>query len=103
MSQDTPAGAGGTREELLAGIRSHRQEFEAAGERAEELRTLPPDTVETLRTMGAFWLKTPVELGGTPLHPLEFCDVIEQMAYADVSTAWACMIGNGCALSLIHI
>lgn len=36
-------------------------------------------------------------MGGTPLHPLEFCDVIEEMAYADVSTAWACMIGNGCA------
>jgi indole-3-acetate monooxygenase len=47
--------------------------------------------------MGAFWLKTPGELGGTPLHPLEFCNVIEEMAYADVSTAWACMIGNGCA------
>lgn len=95
MSQSTAAG--GVRETLLAGIRSRRPEFEAAGERAEELRTLPPETVQTLRDMGAFWLKTPEEMGGTPLHPLEFCDVIEEMAYADVSTAWACMIGNGCA------
>lgn len=31
------------------------------------------------------------------MHPLEFCDVIEELAYADVSTAWAWMIGNGCA------
>ena len=83
-------------EELLAAIRSRRKEFEAAGDRAEELRTLPPDTVETLRGMGAFWLKTPAELGGAPLPPVEFCDVVEELAYEDVSTAWAAMIGAGC-------
>ena len=55
------------REELLAGIRSHREQFEAAGDRAEELRTLPNDAVATLRALGLFWLKTPAELGGTPL------------------------------------
>jgi indole-3-acetate monooxygenase len=97
MSQEAPDGDGELRDKLLAGIRSRRQEFEDAGERSEELRTLPPDAVQTLRGMGAFWLKTPEELGGTPLHPLQFCDVIEEMAYADTSTAWACMIGNGCA------
>jgi indole-3-acetate monooxygenase len=85
------------RERLLAGIREHRQEFEAAGDQAEKLRTLPPETVQTLRDLGVFWLKTPAELGGTPLTPLEFCDVIEEMAYTDVSTAWAAMIGAGCA------
>jgi indole-3-acetate monooxygenase len=89
-------GEAGVTARLLADIRSCRTEFEAAGERAEELRTLPPEAVETLRALGAFWLKTPEECGGTPLHPLEFCNVIEEMAYADVSTAWACMIGNGC-------
>jgi alkylation response protein AidB-like acyl-CoA dehydrogenase len=90
------AGLAGGSQPLLARISSLRHEFEAAGERAEELRTLPPDTVGTLRELGLFWLKTPAELGGTPLHPLEFCDVIEQLAYADVSTAWAAMIGAGC-------
>lgn len=91
------AGDGGEAARLLAGIRAHRAEFEAAGHRAEELRTLPPRTVETLRSLGLFWLKTPAEFGGTPLTPLEFCDVIEELAYLDVSTAWAVMIGNGCA------
>jgi alkylation response protein AidB-like acyl-CoA dehydrogenase len=81
---------------LLAAIRDRRAEFEAAGDRAEELRTLPPDTVAALRELGVFWLKTPAELGGTPLSPVEFCDVIEELAYADVSTAWAAMIGAGC-------
>ena len=97
MSDGSLAGGGDVRERLLAGIRGHRQEFEAAGDEAEKLRTLPPQTVQTLRDLGVFWLKTPEELGGTPLSPLEFCDVIEEMAYTDVSTAWAAMIGAGCA------
>ena len=84
------------REELLAGIRSHREQFEAAGDRAEDLRTLPNDAVATLRALGLFWLKTPAELGGTPLSPVEFSDVIEELAYIDTSTAWAAMIGAGC-------
>jgi alkylation response protein AidB-like acyl-CoA dehydrogenase len=83
--------------ELLAAIQEHRAEFEAAGAQAEDLRTLPLATVGTLRSLGLFWLKTPAELGGTPLTPLEFCDVIEELAYVDTSTAWAAMIGNGCA------
>ncbi len=97
MSDGSPAGDGDVRDTLLAGIREHRQEFEAAGDQAEKLRTLPPETVQTLRDLGVFWLKTPRELGGTPLDPLQFCDVIEEMAYTDVSTAWAAMIGAGCA------
>jgi alkylation response protein AidB-like acyl-CoA dehydrogenase len=63
---------------------------------AEDMRTLPPATVATLSSLGLFWLKTPAEFGGTPLTPLEFCDVIEELAYIDASTAWATMIGNGC-------
>jgi alkylation response protein AidB-like acyl-CoA dehydrogenase len=100
MSGDTLAAGAGLGSErragLLTGIRNRRAEFEAAGDRAEELRTLPADAVRTLRDMGMFWLKTPSELGGTPLSPLEFCDVIEELAYVDVSTAWAAMIGSGC-------
>ena len=78
-----------------ASIRRRRLEFEAADERAEKLRTLPGETVATLRAMGAFWLKTPAELGGTPLAPLDFCDVMEEFGYADAATAWTVMVGNG--------
>src|SRR3984885_4973412 len=88
--------AGGLRADLLTGIQRHRAAFAAAGDEAESLRTLPPDAVATLRSLGLFWLKTPASLGGTPLPPLEFCDVIEELAYTDVSTAWAAMIGAGC-------
>jgi alkylation response protein AidB-like acyl-CoA dehydrogenase len=84
------------RDELVAGIRANREKFESAGDRAEELRTLPHDAVAILRSLGLFWLKTPAELGGTPLAPVEFSDVIEELAYVDTSTAWAAMIGAGC-------
>src|ERR1700722_1215591 len=63
--------------------------------RAEAERNLPSGTMATLRELGAFWLKTPAELGGTPLDPLDFCDVLEEFAYADGATAWAVMVGNG--------
>ena len=84
------------RDQLIAGIRANRERFESAGDRAEELRTLPHDAVAILRKLGLFWLKTPEELGGTPLPPVEFGDVIEELAYVDTSTAWAAMIGAGC-------
>jgi alkylation response protein AidB-like acyl-CoA dehydrogenase len=83
-------------EELIEGIRANREKFESAGDRAEELRTLPQDAVSILRKLGVFWLKTPAELGGTPLPPAEFADVIEELAYTDTSSAWAAMIGAGC-------
>ena len=81
---------------LIDAIRRRRNEFEAAGQAAEGLRTLPADTVGTLRELGVLWLKTPAELGGTPISPVSFCAVVEELAYIDVSTAWAAMIGAGC-------
>jgi alkylation response protein AidB-like acyl-CoA dehydrogenase len=96
MSELASESASTVRDELITGIRASRERFESAGDRAEELRTLPHDAVGTLRSLGLFWLKTPAELGGTPLPPVEFCDVIEELAYVDTSTAWAAMIGAGC-------
>ena len=56
LEADAPVEPGAP--ELLAAVRAHRAEFEDAGRRAEELRTVPPDTVATLRDLGLFWLKT---------------------------------------------
>jgi indole-3-acetate monooxygenase len=80
---------------LLAEIRRRRGEFEAAGDLAEQRRNLPADAMGVLRELGAFWLKTPAELGGTPLDPLDFCDVLEEFAYTDTAVGWAVMVGNG--------
>jgi len=87
--------SGAVKARLLAAIGTRRQEFEAAGERAEAERNLPSGTMTALRELGAFWLKTPAELGGTPLDPLDFCAVLEEFAYTDGATAWAVMVGNG--------
>lgn len=84
------------RDELLGAIREQAETFADAGIRSEEIRTLPAETAALLADLGFFWLKTPAELGGTPLAPLDFCDVIEELAYADGSVAWAAMIGAGC-------
>ncbi|TVZ07039.1 hypothetical protein EAS64_06865 [Trebonia kvetii] len=97
MASDTgtASDSGRASAELIAAIRARRAEFTAAGDRAEAERNLPADTMETLRDLGAFWLKTPAELGGTPLDPLDFCDVLEEFALTDTATAWAVMVGNG--------
>ena len=84
------------REELLDAIRSHAETLTEAGIRSEEIRTLPAEAATLLADLGLFWLKTPAELGGAPLAPLDFCDVIEELAYTDASVAWAAMIGAGC-------
>jgi indole-3-acetate monooxygenase len=95
VTADQVADSAAIRDGLLAQIRRRRPEFESAGDKAEKDRTLPNETVATLRSMGIFWLKTPAELGGTPLDPLDFCDVLEELAYADTATAWTAMVGNG--------
>ena len=95
MAEARDAVSARVRADLLDSIRQHRREFETAGDKAQELRTVPAETMRTLRGMGAFWLKTPAELGGTPLAPLDFCDVLEEFAYADTTTAWIVMVGNG--------
>jgi alkylation response protein AidB-like acyl-CoA dehydrogenase len=80
---------------FLDAVRERRANFEAAARPAEEERTLPADMVKLMRELRLFWLKTPRELGGSELAPLEFCDVLEEIAYYDASAAWAAMVGNG--------
>ena len=81
--------------EFLDAVRERRANFEAAARSAEEERTLPADMVKLMRDLRLFWLKTPRQLGGSELAPLEFCDVLEEIAYYDASAAWAAMVGNG--------
>jgi indole-3-acetate monooxygenase len=83
------------RDAIVGSIRESRGRLESAGAAAEALRTLPDESVQILRDLGVFWLKTPTELGGTPLDPLQFSDAIEELAYCEPSAAWAAMIGAG--------
>lgn len=94
-----PSGTGSTSREraatLLAAAKELAPEFERAGREAELERRLPTALAERMKAAGLFWMKTPLELGGTELDPLDFADVMEEIAYHDVSAAWATMIGNG--------
>jgi indole-3-acetate monooxygenase len=81
--------------DFLAAVAQHRERFEGAARQAEVERTLPAEIVGLMRELGLFWLKTPVGLGGTELDPLDFCDVLEEIAYYDASAGWAAMVGNG--------
>jgi alkylation response protein AidB-like acyl-CoA dehydrogenase len=80
-----PQASGRHRDELLDTIREHAETWADAGIRSEEIRALPAETTALLAGLGLFWLKTPAELGGTPLAPLEFCDVIEELAWSRYS------------------
>ncbi|WP_214405782.1 acyl-CoA dehydrogenase family protein [Pseudonocardia lacus] len=82
-------------EDVLTAVRRHRDRFEGAARQAEVERTMPADVVALMRGLGLFWLKTPVALGGAELDPLDFCDVLEEIAYYDASAGWAAMVGNG--------
>lgn len=83
-------------QDFLAAVRQHRERLEGAARQAEIERTLPADVVAMLRALELFWLKTPTGLGGAELDPLDFCDVLEEVAYYDASAGWAAMVGNGC-------
>lgn len=82
-------------ERVMADIDKRRPELEAASADADELRTLPPAAVKALSEMGVFWLKVPEEFGGNPIDPVQFSDVIEELAHIHASLGWAAMIGAG--------
>src|SRR3546814_395120 len=90
-----PAPAAERAESLLAAARSLGPLIEEHAREAELLRRLPDPVVEEFRKAGFFWMKTPVDLGGSELDPVSFGDVMEEIAYHDASAAWATMIGSG--------
>lgn len=80
---------------LLAAAKGLAPDFEANSRQAELDRRLPAAVADKMKAAGLFWMKTPLEYGGAELHPLDFADVMEEIAYHDASAAWATMIGNG--------
>ncbi len=65
-----------------------------AGE-AEALGTVPIDLVERLRAAGIFRALQPRSLGGFEVAPIEFIEMIEELARADGSVGWVAAIGAG--------
>jgi len=68
----------------------------AAADDVERRRELPRPLTLALAEAGLFRLLQPRELGGAELTPMEFSDVMGEIAYHDASTAWCVGQGNGC-------
>ncbi|OMC54289.1 hypothetical protein A5747_17505 [Mycobacterium sp. IS-836] len=70
-------------------------EITQRADEAEALGTLPIDLVERLRTAGIFRALQPRSLGGFEVAPVEFIQMVEELARADGSTGWIAAIGAG--------
>ena len=66
----------------------------AEADRSEELRHLSPGTMDALCGIDAFGICTPIELGGSDLHPVAQLETVAAVSAADPSTGWNLM--NGC-------
>ena len=66
----------------------------AEADHNEQLRHLSPATMEALRSIDAFGICTPTDLGGSDLHPVAQLDVVAAVSAADPSAGWNLM--NGC-------
>jgi len=66
----------------------------AEADHNEQLRHLSPTAMQALRGIEAFGICTPVELGGSDLHPAAQMDAVAAVSTADPSTGWNLM--NGC-------
>ena len=66
----------------------------AEADHNDRLRHLSPATMEALRGIDAFGLCTPIELGGSDLHPVAQLETVAAVSAADPSTGWNLM--NGC-------
>jgi alkylation response protein AidB-like acyl-CoA dehydrogenase len=63
----------------------------------EQLRTMPAEVVDKIRTAGLFHLGLPAALGGHECDPLTIFETIEEVSRADGSAGWTTFIGNSTA------
>jgi alkylation response protein AidB-like acyl-CoA dehydrogenase len=75
--------------------RALASEITQRADEAEALGTMPIDLVERLRAAGIFRALQPRSLGGFEVAPVEFIEMIEELARADGSAGWIAAIGAG--------
>ncbi|MGH0037866.1 MAG: acyl-CoA dehydrogenase family protein [Myxococcota bacterium] len=72
-----------------------RSLFDAIAPRSDEIeraRSVPADLIERMNRAGLFKLTIPRIYGGDEVQPVEVLQTIEEVAYADSSVGWCCMI-----------
>jgi alkylation response protein AidB-like acyl-CoA dehydrogenase len=90
-------------EDVLSRIRSIAPVIDAASERIEQDRRLPPDLLDALHGEGMYRLLLPRRYGGYELDPASFHRAISEIAQHDASTAWCLGQGNGCAMAAAYV
>jgi alkylation response protein AidB-like acyl-CoA dehydrogenase len=78
---------------LLERVASIAPILKASGPKSEDLGTLAPEAVAALREAGMFRLKLPLDVGGAEADALTEMLVLEELAYADLTSAWCTMVG----------
>ena len=89
---------------LLSGVERIAPVIEQHRTRAEQARTLAPEVVEAMRDAGLLMMKSPYEVGGAEIHPVDQMEVVEAVTYLDSAAAWSMFIAatvTGRALSAL--
>jgi len=100
VSQDRAAR---DRIDWVARARSLGPTIAAAGDEIERLRELPRPLTLALAEAALFRLLQPRELGGGEVTPMEFAEVMGEIAGYDASTAWCVGQGNGCGAAAAYL
>ncbi len=66
----------------------------AGGDKAQQLRRLPAETVEALLDAGIFRIAIPKELGGDDASITETIEILEAISKVDGSVGWNVMLGS---------
>ena len=90
--------------DLLNGVDHIAQVISRHRQDCEINRTLSPDVVCAMREVGLFRMKSPHEVGGAEIHPVDQMAVVEAVVKLDSAAAWTMFIGatvTGRALSAL--
>jgi alkylation response protein AidB-like acyl-CoA dehydrogenase len=83
---------------LLADIGQLASDIAPRAAEIEASRRMPPDLVETLRSIGVFRMFVPRSYGGLELDLPTALEVIQALGRIDGSVGWTAMIASGCDL-----
>jgi len=85
-----------TRKETLSACMAAVQQIAPTIEKyknaSEKARTLAPQVVTALRDSGLVKMKSPREVGGAEIHPVDQMEVIEAMTMLDSAAAWTLFV-----------
>ena len=90
-------------EDYLQRVRTIGPMIDAAADRIEAERDLPPELSAAFRAAGLFRLVQPSEYRGAELDPPSLVQVIEAVARHDASTAWCVGQTNICGITSAYL